>query len=242
MPSSWRATPRTMSKKKVWQPLGFGDKGLSEALKRLKVEGTRPDCRCLRSGCHSRDVSTAAPRATGVPCPWCFFPAALSLVLCAFQCPLCPRPPPPSSQLLLSTPLICASPTPALCSPSHPLTPHPWSGLIEVTLQPRTEASTSHYNTATQYHGCHGRLDYKRRPATVRNPHFCAQVATQPVSTTSTVPYRVQYAIPLPADVIAASATGDSKIACISPRQGIVERGCYHISAAAQHIASYRIA
>lgn len=46
--------------KKVWQPLGFGDKGLSEALKRLKVEGSRPDCRCLRSA--GATVAMSRPR------------------------------------------------------------------------------------------------------------------------------------------------------------------------------------
>lgn len=46
--------------KKVWQPLGFGDKGRSEALKRLKVEGSRPDCRCLRSA--GATVAMSRPR------------------------------------------------------------------------------------------------------------------------------------------------------------------------------------
>lgn len=131
----------------MWQPLGFGDKGLSEALKRLKVEGSRPDCRCLRSA--GATVAMSRPRlhaqlgflALGV------FLRLPSLQLCSLSAlwglwslwgaPLCPHPPPsfppaavitPHTDLRLAHPCLLPclshshSPSPSPSpSPSHPL-------------------------------------------------------------------------------------------------------------------------
>lgn len=85
MPSGRCSSSSDDVEKKVWQPLGFGDKGLSEALKRLKVEGSRPDCRCLRSA--GATVAMSRPRlhaqlgflALGV------FLRLPSLAICAFR-------------------------------------------------------------------------------------------------------------------------------------------------------------
>lgn len=155
MPSSRCSSSSDDVEKKVWQPLGFGDKGLSEALKRLKVEGSRPDCRCLRSA--GATVAMSRPRlhaqlgflALGV------FLRLPSLAICAFRAHY-PHAPP---SLLCCcccrcrhSPLICASPTPALLLNSHTHThphprPHPhihsspWIWVVEV-IRPVSQSSS----------------------------------------------------------------------------------------------------
>lgn len=92
MPSAVQTTAKNDVEKKVWQPLGFGDKGLSEALKRLKVEGSRPDCRCLRSA--GATVAMSRPRLhaqLGFLAHGVFFRLP-SLPSATSSCPLCSLP------------------------------------------------------------------------------------------------------------------------------------------------------
>lgn len=255
--------PGRTSKKKVWQPLGFGDKGLSEALKRLKVEGTRPDCRCLRSA--GATVAMSRPRLhaqLGFLAHGVFFSLPLGLYCSPYvlyPIPAMPTPPlPPSSHaaVIHPTDLRLSAPLPSVArlSQSTLARPHIHPLIKSLVWMDRGHPSAKQVppTTATQDHGSHGRLGYKRRPATLRNPQFLvprrgrrvtsqAGQAACKYNVHSTV-YRGQYSVrlvPPPADVIAASATGDSKIACISPRQGFVEGlvgTVYH------HIAAQRSA
>lgn len=117
MPSTLSLELKNDVEKKVWQPVEFGDKGLSEALKRLKVEGSRPDCRCLRRcGCHSRDVSTAAPRRNWGSLPLVFLtvPFWTSAAILRPLRPLRPHPPPPTQGTYRSTgSSVCTPLTPS---------------------------------------------------------------------------------------------------------------------------------
>lgn len=131
MPSPGPTAATNDVEKKVWQPLGFGDKGLSEALKRLKVEGTRPDCRCLRSA--GATVAMSRPR---LHAQLGFLALGVFLRLPSLQ-PLCisaplghsgasagpathtPLLPFPAAGLLSLPTLICALPIPACFLTSH---------------------------------------------------------------------------------------------------------------------------